>query len=313
MTVKATDGRPSVVGRSVAVLRAMAQAERYAALSDPVLLLGPTGSGKGLLARLLHHLRGKAGRLVAVSGGQLVETLYQAELFGHVRGAYTGADRDVPGAFERARDGVLFLDELHLWSKAAQGAVLQAVEERWVLPLRGQREIPVTCRIVVGANRPLDRLVREGVLLEDLAYRIGDFVIELPPLAERRLDIAVLAFHFLEEARRDLPSACPLMFSAAALERLLQFNWPGNVRELRSAVRYACIEGSGRDEIQLTDLPPRFLDSKAKPPDRELLAEVTQWMYETVGRDRREAARRLRVHPNTVDNRLRARQRRVAS
>jgi len=134
-----TDARPTVIGQSLALKQAVALAERYGSLQDPVLLLGPTGTGKGLLARLLHHVGWYRGRLVSVSGGHLTETLYHAELFGHARGAYTGADRDVPGAFERSHDGVLFLDELPQWSRAAQAAVLQAIEERWILPVRGQR------------------------------------------------------------------------------------------------------------------------------------------------------------------------------
>lgn len=297
---------PEILGRSPQTARARDLIERYSHIPDPILVLGATGTGKSIVARALHAKSGCRGRFVTLSGGHLVETLYHSQLFGSTRGAYTGATRDSLGAFESAHGGTLFLDELPLWSRAAQGAVLQAVEEGWVIPLGAQREIPVDCRVLFGSNQPLNALVEAGALMEDLLYRIGAFVIELPPLAQRRVDIAVFAYYYLDQEGVKSPATTPPVISCEALDALLAYGWPGNVRELRSVIRYACVQAHGTHMIGVQDLPPCLRACRGST-DPVVVREVTSWMYEVMGRDRRATARRLGVHPNTVDYRLRRR------
>ncbi len=303
--VEAGDGpTPPLIGTSPMMERARQLVEEYATIADPVAVVGPTGTGKGLVARLLHARSGRPGRLVHVPGGELVETLYHKQLYGHAKGAYTGAYQDAPGAFQQAAGGTLFLDELQLWSPAAQAAILRAVEDGSIRPLGAHRDVFVDCRIIVGSNRPLEALASEGRLMEDLRYRLGDFAIELAGLAERRADIAVLAYHFLEDERRSAPTTTPLLFTAEALERLLAYDWPGNVRELRGAIRFAVVNAGGAERIGVEHLPLRV---RTYPGDADaaLLREVTAWVFAECGRRRREAAWRLGVHPNTIDYRLR--------
>jgi DNA-binding NtrC family response regulator len=296
---------PLIVGWSAAIHRALDLAVLYAPIPDPVLLLGQTGVGKGLLATLMHQLSGRPGDFVAVSGGQLVESLLHAQLFGHEKGAYTGADRRVAGAFERARGGTLLLDELPLVPPAAQGALLQPVSEGLLLRLGAEREAAVTARLLFASNRPLDELEAEGRLLKDLRHRIGDFVIDIPPLVERPVDIAVLAYHFLDRARATGPARTPASFDPSALDLLLTFDWPGNVRQLKGVVAYACVHAAGEDQIGVRHLPPYLSAGRCRklPLDLSVRSELTSWALERAHGDRRAAAAILGLHPNTIDYR----------
>ena len=299
---------PLIVGHSSALHHAIALARTYASIPHPILLLGPTGVGKGLLARFMHAARnGKGGPFVSVPGGQLVESLFQSQLFGHVRGAYTGADRQVVGAFERARGGTLFLDELPLWSRAAQSAVLQAVDERVMLPVGGERELPVTCRFVFASNRSLDELEAEGVLLKDLRHRIGDFAIEVPPLVARRGDVVELAYHFLAEAQHASPDTVPGLFDRDAMDRLVDYDWPGNVRQLRGAVLYASVHAAGEERVRGEHLPPYLgrRNGVRATLDAASRAALTAWALERAEGNRRKAADLLGVHVNTISYRQR--------
>jgi DNA-binding NtrC family response regulator len=295
------------LGGSDDVQRVLELAQLYAQLVGPILLLGPTGVGKGLLAKLLHRMSGRPGDFVVRTGGQLVDSLFHSQLFGSRRGAFTGADRDVPGAFEQANTGTLFLDELPLWSLAAQSAVLRVVDERVVLPVGARGELGVTCGMVFASSRPLDELVGEQRLLPDLRYRIRDFAIEIAPLAARRGDIAELAYHFLGAQRARAPGGghpAPVLFSSEALARLLVYEWPGNVRQLEGAVAFGCVHARGAERIEECHLPQylrtgpavSFTDLNA-PLRRQLVA----WARQRAQGRRREAAALLGVHPGTVD------------
>lgn len=300
----------TLVGRSSALRRVVAQAELYArkamavANPEPVLLLGPTGVGKELVARHMHEASGRPGAFVPVSGGELVEGVFSTQLFGHVDGAYTGAGRGAPGAFEHADRGTLLLDELQLWPPAPQAALLRAVGERDVQRLRGRGRLEATCALLVASSVPLDQLVAEGRLLLDLRERIGFFVVEIPPLIERKIDILVLANHFLEQRLAARPDQGALHFDPEASERLLTYRWPGNVREVERVVAYAEVHADGADRVGVAHLPPPIRQAPVESVDAATRAEVAQWMLEWQG-TRRKAAALLGIHPHTLDYRVR--------
>jgi DNA-binding NtrC family response regulator len=296
---------PSLVGCSAALRAAIDLARRFAPLFHPVLLVGPTGVGKSTLARLLHDWSGRAGDFVGVTGGELVDTLFHNQLFGHEKGSYTGATDQAPGAFERAAGGTLLLDELQHWSRDKQAAILAPLQDARVTRVGGRRALPITCRVVLASTIPLERLVHDDKLLPDLQYRIGDLVIELPPLVERRVDVAVLAYHFLDREREAGGATVPAMFDPAALERMLVHEWPGNVRELERVVQYAIVRAAGQERIRVNDLPSRVA---AEPGDvawdtlnDEERDALVVWALERVGGGRGHAANLLGLHANTID------------
>ena len=294
---------PELVGHSASLRAALDLARSFARSLHPVLFVGPTGVGKSTLARLQHAWSGRPGMLVAVTGGELVDSLFHNQLFGHEKGSYTGATDQAPGAFECAAGGTLLLDELQHWSRDKQAAVLAAVEEHRVTRVGGRRALPVTCRVVFASTLPLDQLVREERLLPDLRYRIGELVVELPSLAERRVDVAALAYHFLDREHPGDAVAGPVTFDPEAFQRLLLYDWPGNVRELERVVQYAVVRAAGATRICTEHLPARFTRSATRweelsAPDRDALMA---WALERARGRRLDAARILGVHPNTVD------------
>lgn len=300
---------PSLVGCSAVLHAAIDLARRFAPLFHPVLLIGPTGVGKTTLARLIHEWSGRGGEFVAVTGGELVDSLYHNQLFGHEKGSYTGATDQAPGAFERANGGTLLLDELQHWSRDKQSAILAPLQDARVTRVGGRRALPITCRVVLASTMPLDVLVKDDRLLPDLQYRIGDLVIELPRLAERRVDVAVLAYHFLDRERQTGRTGVPALIDPSALERLLIYEWPGNVRELERVVQYAVVRAGGRERIRAGDLPSRVGKNNPKRPVWKGLSAderdaLTDWAFERGG-SRIAAARLLGLHANTIYNRRR--------
>jgi len=222
---------------------------RTAAKSDiSVLILGPTGSGKEVVARMIHELsrRGKE-KFQAVNCAALPDTLFESEIFGYEKGAFTGAHDRKPGRLELADKGTLFLDEIGDLSLMAQAKLLRALEDRRFERLGGQKSIQVDFRLISATNRPLDLLQRDGRFREDLYYRVNAFAIRLPSLRERPADISVLASRFL--ARYCASNGLPLdakMFSAEAIAALQSYPWPGNIRELESTVSRAALSAPGR-------------------------------------------------------------------
>jgi len=221
---------------------------RTAAKSDiSVLILGPTGSGKEVVARMIHELsrRGRE-RFQAVNCAALPDTLFESELFGYEKGAFTGAHDRKPGRLELADHGTLFLDEIGDLSPMAQAKLLRALEERCFERLGAQKPVYVDFRLVSATNRPLDLFVRDGRFREDLYYRINAFAIRLPSLRERPADIPVLASRFL--ARYCTANGLPLdakTFSSEAMTQLQAYPWPGNIRELESTVSRAALSAPG--------------------------------------------------------------------
>lgn len=292
------------------MMKAVELARRLAPLPRPLLLVGQSGVGKGLLARFIHAQSARAGDFVAVAGGELSESLFHDQLAGHEAGAFTGAQRHVRGAFERAHHGTLFLDELPLWSLAAQSAVLRAVDEGLITRLGAERELPLDCRVVLASNQPLELLVSSGRLLPDLRWRIGEFVIEIPPLAGRAVDVAALSYHFLDAVRADFSGPGPVLFDPAALERLITYNWPGNVRQLHGVVEWSWTVAAmnAAERIGLTHLPTSVLRDAAPRVlvDSHTRQALSRWAYERTGHSRTAAAELLGLHPNTIDNHRRA-------
>ena len=242
---------------------------RTAAKSDiAVLILGPTGSGKELVAQMIHELsrRGQE-RFQAVNCAALPDTLFESEIFGYEKGAFTGAHDRKPGRLELANGGTLLLDEIGDLSLVAQAKLLRVLEERRFERLGGNRSIHVDFRLISATNRPLDLFVRESRFREDLYYRINAFAIRLPSLRERSVDIPVLANRFL--GRYCASNGLPLdakQFSREADDLLISYHWPGNIRELESTVSRAALSAPGR-VIRAADI--EFLHGRLPQPESE--------------------------------------------
>jgi two-component system, NtrC family, response regulator HydG len=246
---------PGMVAEAPEMREVLRVVERVAPTDVTVLVTGESGTGKEVIARALHDRSPRArGPMVALNCSALPSELIESELFGHVRGAFTGADRDREGKVAAAHGGTLFMDEIGDLAPAAQAKLLRALEERRITPVGSTRALDVDVRIVAATNRPLDRLVAAGAFREDLFFRIGVVQLELPPLRDRRSDIPRLATHFIahfaERHRRP-----PLPLAEAARRALLAYDWPGNVRELRNTIERALVLADG-DVIDLVDLPP---------------------------------------------------------
>ncbi|MEO8683020.1 MAG: sigma-54 dependent transcriptional regulator, partial [Vicinamibacterales bacterium] len=242
---------------------------RTAAKSDiAVLILGPTGSGKEVVARMIHELsRRGPENFQAVNCAALPDTLFESELFGYEKGAFTGAQDRKPGRLELANGGTLFLDEVGDMSLMAQAKLLRVLEEHRFERLGGNKSIHVDFRLISATNRPLDMFVRESRFREDLYYRINAFAIRLPSLRERAVDIPVLANRFL--ARYCAANGLPLdakMFSSEAQDLMASYHWPGNIRELESTVSRAALSAPGRS-IRAADI--EFLHGHAMPRPEE--------------------------------------------
>ncbi|MBW2314766.1 MAG: sigma 54-interacting transcriptional regulator [Deltaproteobacteria bacterium] len=229
---------PALLGVSQAIRDLMEEVRRLAASNIQVLILGETGTGKELVARAIHEQSPRAGRnFVAVNCGALPDTLLESELFGHVRGAFTGADRDKRGLFEEAEGGTLLLDEVGDTSPAFQTKLLRVLEEREIRPVGGTETRRVDVRVVSATHRDLAEMVTEGTFRQDLLYRLNTAVLYVPPLRRRRVDIPFLAQHFAEEFGDE--HARKILLDESFLDGLARQEFPGNVRELRNAVERA--------------------------------------------------------------------------
>ncbi|MCB1787748.1 MAG: sigma-54-dependent Fis family transcriptional regulator [Gammaproteobacteria bacterium] len=229
-----------LIGRSDAMLEVSKQIALCAGNVATVLISGESGTGKEIVARLIHDHSGRSGPFVAVNCAAIVDTLLESELFGHEKGAFTGADRSKPGRFELAGDGTLFLDEVAELAAPLQAKLLRALQERTFERVGGTRSIAVRARIIAATHRDLFARVREGAFREDLAYRLNVINIALPPLRDRRDDIPLLAAALLDKTARQHHQAVPAL-SDEALAMLLDHDWPGNVRELENVLTQAMV------------------------------------------------------------------------
>jgi transcriptional regulator with PAS, ATPase and Fis domain len=241
----------------------MQRIERVAPSASTVLITGETGSGKEMVAKLLHARSPRNGHpFVIVECAALQEDLLQSELFGHERGAFTGADRAKPGLFEVAHGGTIFLDEIGEVSQATQVKLLRVLDTSTFRHVGGTREIRVDVRVLAATNRDLDEMVRQGAFREDLYYRLSTISIELPPLRERPSDIPLLATHFVSLLNERYGSATRIGHDA--VEALQRHDWPGNVRELQHVIEASMLVCE-EPEIRAAHLPPA-LRPKAEPP-----------------------------------------------
>jgi DNA-binding NtrC family response regulator len=251
--------RGALIGNSESMQRVRSMIDKVAETDATVLVRGESGTGKELVARELHERNGvrRNGSFVAVNCAALPSELIESELFGHEKGAFTGAALRREGKFEQADGGTLFLDEIGDMSANVQAKLLRALEERRIERLGGNESIPVDVRIVSATHRPLEQEISNGNFRADLFYRLRVVTVDIPPLRERREDIPLLADTFVRLAadRYDLPERT---LSQGTLKRLLEYNWPGNVRELRNTIDRAVIMAEG-DEIMPKDLPDEII------------------------------------------------------
>lgn len=275
---------PSIVGTSAPMLAMKAAIDAVAPTGATVLILGETGSGKELVARAVHAASPRAeAPFIAVNCAALPESLIESELFGHERGAFTGADRRRSGKFEVASPGTLFLDEVAELSLQGQAKLLRVLQESTFERVGGSETVRVDVRIVAATHRDLSAQVRRGRFREDLFYRLNVFRIEVPPLRDRREDIRQLVEHLhAHHARRMARPMLPI--SDRSLRRLLSYRWPGNVRELEHAVERATLlcAANGSPQLEIdppsdAPLPPGAQSSKANAPTshRDVLLDLT--------------------------------------
>jgi DNA-binding NtrC family response regulator len=234
-------GFPRILGESESLKRAVGETQRVAQTEATVLLLGESGTGKELFARAVHHLSARRDNpFVAINCAAIPETLIENELFGHERGAFTGASNRRQGKFELASGGTVFLDEIGELPLGVQGKLLRAIEEKVVDRIGGSAPVAVDVRVVAATNKDLKAAVDNGQFRGDLFFRLAVFPIEVPPLRDRGDDMIVLAQHFASEIGRELRGR-EARLSPAAIDALKQHHWPGNVRELENAIERACI------------------------------------------------------------------------
>jgi DNA-binding NtrC family response regulator len=286
---------PGIVGTSLAMRRVAREVRRVADLKGPVLLRGETGSGKDVLARAIHGLGIRRARpFVPLNVGTLPRELADAELFGHERGAYTGAHGSREGAFVQAHGGTLFLDEIAELSLDLQVKLLRVLEDGEVRPIGGRARRTVDVRVVSATWAPLHRRVAEGLFRQDLYQRLAVFVIDVPPLRERRADLPALAARFLDDFATEVG---PRELTSGALAKLAGYGWPGNVRELRNVLyRAAASSGSriGGGDIAAS------LDISSTPERVPLSPEQARAAVATHGGNVSAAARQLGVARSTL-------------
>jgi DNA-binding NtrC family response regulator len=252
-----------IVGRSRTMRDMFQLLETVATTSSTILITGETGTGKELVAKAIHHNSPRrANRFVALNCSAIPETLLEAELFGHVRGAFTGAVGTRQGRLEQAHKGTLFLDEVGTMNLPMQMKLLRVLQEREFERVGDSHTIKIDVRVIAATNSDLTRMVAEGSFREDLFYRLNVIPIALPPLRDRREDIPLLVQHFLQRfCAEQAPPRPPVTVSQEAIRHLMAFSWPGNVRQLENTLERALALSPGRSQIEASDLPPEIQKS----------------------------------------------------
>ena len=308
-----------IVGRSRVMEEIIQRAERVAETKSTVLITGETGTGKELVARAIHNRSAQRDMpLIKVNCAAIPESLLESELFGHVRGAFTGAATTKKGKFALADGGTIFLDEIGTMSPALQSKLLRVLQEREFEPLGSERTEKIDVRVIAATNRDLRQMVAEGKFQEDLFYRLNVIPIELPPLRERRDDIPLLVQHFLEKFRSG--GAAVVTVSQEAMRQLMSYNWPGNVRQLENATERAVAFGGSRGQIEAADLPPEVAGAQANGvnasfalPDEgvdldalvtTIERELIQRSLERTGGNKGQAAKLLNLKRTTLVEKL---------
>ena len=309
--------RRDTVGKPIGVNRAwldiLGVAETVAASDSTVLLQGESGTGKGVVARYIHELSNRsAGPFVSINCGALPESLLESELFGHVKGSFTGAVKDKAGMFSAAEQGSFFLDEIGETTAATQVKLLRVLQHREVIPVGATEPVPIDTRLIAATNRKLDEEIARGNFRSDLFYRLNVIAIEIPPLRERRDDIPVLAESFLVEIarKRNEPQK---KLSAEAATQLQEYSWPGNVRELENAIERAVIlasngvilPGSLPDKVRQRKSEPLISDRAPMNPSLEAIERAyIMWVLGAEGGNKSRAADVLGIDTSTLHRKL---------
>jgi len=255
----------AIVAESVQMRQICEMIERVAPTEATVLIIGESGTGKEVVARAVHEnsLR-KTKRFIPVNCAAMPEPLLESEMFGHVKGAFTGASSDKTGLFEASEGGTIFLDEIGAMPLSIQAKFLRVLQDKTIRKVGGTESYPVDVRVIAATNEPLEKLIEKGTFREDLYYRISVIPLRLPPLRERREDIIPLVSHFL---RRERPAGAPVPKLDSSAETVLEnYRWPGNVRELENAIRHALTFFRG-ESIMRDDLPARVVEGAAHAKD----------------------------------------------
>jgi DNA-binding NtrC family response regulator len=295
-----------LVGQSPGMRKVLEMIHTVAPADTTVLITGESGTGKELVARAIHNLSPRRFMpLVVIHCGALTETLLESELFGHEKGAFTGAQYRKKGKFEVAEGGTVFLDEISDISLKTQTDLLRVLQEKEITRVGGTQPLQVDFRAVAATNKNLEALVKEGTFRPDLYYRLNVFEIRVPPLRERKEDIPLLAEHFLRKYARAMNKRFTGV-SKSALDLMMHYDWPGNVRELENAIERALVIGR-EPEIQAADFPLQF--AQASPASGGLTLEDVERMHilkvlEDCGWNQSMAARILRIDRVTLYNKI---------
>jgi DNA-binding NtrC family response regulator len=311
--MKKRDRSGAPIGASKPWLDALHVAESVAATDSTVLLQGESGTGKEVVARYIHDLSKRAGKpFLSINCGALPESLLESELFGHVKGSFTGASRDKEGLFSAAGEGTFFLDEIGETTPATQVKLLRVLQQREVIPVGSTEAKPVNARVIAATNRNLDEEIKRGNFRSDLFYRLNVISIVLPPLRTRPSDIALLAESFLKRAA-EVRGEQLRALAPEALEAMQRYPWPGNVRELENALERAAILSKG-DSIPLSALPERVAEPRTDPlvtdapqtnPTLDTIERAyIMWVLENEGGNKARTADVLGIDSSTLYRKL---------
>jgi transcriptional regulator with GAF, ATPase, and Fis domain len=310
-----------VMGADTGLKGVMEMVHQVAPLDSPAMLLGETGVGKEVIANAIHYTsQRKNGPFIKVNCGAIPDTLFDSELFGHEKGAFTGAVTQKRGYFERGHMGSIFLDEIGELPLQAQVRLLRVLQNKEINRIGGIRPIPVDVRIITATHRNLEEMIKTGRFREDLWFRLNIFPITIPPLRHRKEDIPMLFHHFMQKKAKELRIHTVPSVTAGAIERLQSYHWPGNVRELENLVERTLIRSRGQNEnanLQIEflgdsecreDLPPLY---EPVPPviamDQAMANHIQQVLRMCKGKiyGPNGAAERLQINPNTLRSRMR--------
>jgi len=303
--LKARQGLGALIGASARMQKVYEMILKVASRRHPVLVLGESGTGKELVARAIHSYGPwRDLPFVPVDCGALSSTLIESELFGHVRGAFTGASQNRSGLLVAGGKGTVFLDEIAELPVELQSKLLRAIQEREVRPVGSNQRMPLEARIIAGTNQHLEGAITRGTFRKDLFFRLNVVSVKLPPLRDRKNDIPLLVHHFIDRYGGAAGGAKDISYDA--MSRLMSYEWPGNVRELENCIQRALALGSG-PEIQVRDLPSNLLyamqheDGKQRFSTlREIERDAIRQALEVAGGDRLRAAKLLGIGKTTV-------------
>ncbi|HEY7896606.1 MAG TPA: sigma-54 dependent transcriptional regulator [Gemmatimonadaceae bacterium] len=302
------------VGRSKAWLSVLRLAETVAPTESTVLIQGESGTGKEVIARYIHQLSARAsGAFLSINCGALPESLLESELFGHVKGSFTGAMKDKSGLFTAAGGGTFFLDEIGETTPSTQVKLLRVLQQREVIPVGGTEAVPIDTRLLAATNRDLEEEMKRAAFRSDLFYRLNVFALHLPPLRARRDDIPLLIDAFLHRAAQQRQTE-PKRLTEAALDAMQSYAWPGNVRELENALERAVILSEG-ETIDIGTLPERITERRAEPlvtsqvtaanPTLDVIERAyIMWVLQSEGGNKTRAAEVLGIDPSTLYRKL---------